>query len=578
MRHISMENKILGVFLLMAVGLLTSTALVFITTRRLIDTADWVSHTYAVIGRIEAARAATIEAQTAIYRYIIDGQGAFLDKEGLALGKLETDYIQLRRMTSDNPIERQHLDQLNEALTAWKLRVGNIQLVMQAKGFGAVQALVNRHYIGSSTTLFPILDAMHGEEQSLLGSRLKEEHRRAYMVNVVYVIFCLLAVSLFIGLYFQIRREIIERRQSERKFQTLFDTAADAIIVSDFSGKIIMANERVKELLGYAKPEIIGLSVDALVPEQDRDQHRHHRGNYIAAPQTRHMGQGLQLFALNKNGSKMPVDINLSTFPIDGKLAVVSRVRDMTEHRNTQEKIRELNQHLVERASELENVNKELEAFSYSVSHDLRAPLRAVDGFTNLLEEHCRGHLDDEAMRLLRVVRDNSKKMGNLIDDLLKFSRLGRKPTQKRSFNMGELVEEVLSELATETQKVTIKIVALPDVRADRALLKQVWINVLSNAIKYSANVAEPTIAVEGQRVDREVVYCVCDNGVGFDMRYAHKLFTVFQRLHGADEFPGTGVGLATVKRIVVKHGGRVWADSKPGNGAKFYFSLPMYG
>jgi signal transduction histidine kinase len=234
----------------------------------------------------------------------------------------------------------------------------------------------------------------------------------------------------------------------------------------------------------------------------------------------------------------------------------------------------ELEERVRARTAELEATNRELESFSYSVSHDLRAPLRAVDGYARMLEEDYRERLDDEGRRLLAVVRDSAARMGRLIDDLLAFSRLGRQAPAARPVDMATLAAEVANEVRGDS-RAAIEIGALPAAHADPAMLKQVWLNLIGNAVKYSAKRADARVEIRGREEPRELVYSVRDNGVGFDMRYAAKLYGVFQRLHRADEFPGTGVGLAIVQRIVTRHGGRVWAEGKPGQGACFHFSLP---
>ena len=234
----------------------------------------------------------------------------------------------------------------------------------------------------------------------------------------------------------------------------------------------------------------------------------------------------------------------------------------------------ELESKVRSRTAALEAANRELESFSYSVSHDLRAPLRAIDGYARMLDEDYAERLDAEGRRLIDVVRVNAKKMGQLIDDLLAFSRLGRQELVKRSIDMGALVKEVVHELEPG-HAAHIELGELPAAAADRALLKQAWLNLVGNALKYSAKRSHARIEVGARREPRENVYWVRDNGVGFDMRYAEKLFGVFQRLHSHDEFPGTGVGLAIVQRVINRHGGRVWAESRPGDGATFFFSLP---
>lgn len=232
------------------------------------------------------------------------------------------------------------------------------------------------------------------------------------------------------------------------------------------------------------------------------------------------------------------------------------------------------------RTLQLDASVKELEAFAYSVSHDLRVPLRAIDGFSHMLEQRYREQLDDEARRLIGVVRDNSQKMGRLIDDILAFSRMGRQEITWNTVDMNALAQAAAEELAPHDKgrRFELQIGTLPSAQGNNAMLRQVWINLISNAIKFSSPKAHPKIEIGACRDDQEQVYYVKDNGVGFDMQYASKLFGVFQRLHGVDEFEGTGIGLAIVKRIVSRHGGRVWAEAQLNEGATLYFALPLAG
>jgi len=258
-----------------------------------------------------------------------------------------------------------------------------------------------------------------------------------------------------------------------------------------------------------------------------------------------------------------------------------SLAQEMTQRQHADAALRELNidleRRITERTAQMEAANKELESFSYSVSHDLRAPLRAVIGFSKLLIEDHGGQVDDEARRKLGVIQSEAQRMGLLIDDLLAFSQLGRKAMKMAELDMTALARTTYQGLNGQhgEPQAELHLGSLPHAKGDRVLLGQVWANLLANALKFSSKQEKPLIEVSAISDEKEHVYFVRDNGAGFDPRYQSKLFGVFQRLHNASEFPGTGVGLALVQRIVVRHGGRVWADSKPGEGATFYFTLP---
>ena len=237
-----------------------------------------------------------------------------------------------------------------------------------------------------------------------------------------------------------------------------------------------------------------------------------------------------------------------------------------------------VNEELKLRAAQLEAANRELESFSYSVSHDLRSPLRAIDGFSRILEESCADRLEDEDRRVLRTIRDSARRMNQLVDDLLRLSQVARVPLHVRKIDMVALAREAVEELRAASAPVACIVQPLPGARGDPSLIRQVWINLLSNAIKYSAGREDPVVQVSGHAEGGESVYCVKDNGAGFDMRHYAKLFGVFQRLHSAEEFAGTGIGLSIVQRVVSRHGGRVWAEGKVDAGASFCFALPREG
>lgn len=360
----------------------------------------------------------------------------------------------------------------------------------------------------------------------------------------------------------ELEQKLLELQASEDRFKALLESAPDATIMVDAAGKIQLVNKQTELVFGYSKDELTGKNVDILLPAALRDKHSHHRSSFFAAPKIRTMGLGLELFALKKDGSTIPVEISLSPIETSEGMLVTAAIRDISERKRTEDSIREM--------------NRELESFTYSVSHDLRAPLRIIDGYTDILQEDYAQKMDDEGRRFMHVIKSNARRMGQLIDDLLNFSRTGRKELALDWVQMRPLVDQVLDDLQqTYDTNAWIEVGSLPAVRADASLIQQVWMNLISNAYKYSGKDKPPHIVISAVDAGTEYHFSVKDQGVGFDMAYADKLFGVFQRLHKASEFEGTGIGLALAARIVKRHGGKMWAYSKPNEETVFSFSLP---
>lgn len=376
-------------------------------------------------------------------------------------------------------------------------------------------------------------------------------------------------------------------RKSEARLKLQFERMPIACIMWSHDFRVESWNPAAETIFGFTASEAMGKRKYELIVPKDTQPH-------VDAIWSRLLQGDATAHSVNKNNTKDGRTIicdwhNTPLIETDGHVVgVLSMAQDVTELKHAEEELRKQHQHLEELVatrtaelttanSSLEAANRELESFSYSVSHDLRSPLRAIEGFSHILLEDYSGKLDAEGQRLLNVVCDNTNKMARLIDDILAFSRTGRSEMMSAPIDMDGVVRAVIEELAPAYagRELTFDVKPLAPAQGDTAMIRRVWTNLIDNAVKYTAPRADAVIEAGSTIGQNEIIYYVKDNGAGFDMQYANKLFGVFQRLHGS-EFAGTGIGLAIVKRIIARHGGRVWAEGKVNEGATFYFSLPV--
>jgi PAS domain S-box-containing protein len=383
-----------------------------------------------------------------------------------------------------------------------------------------------------------------------------------------YTLVSLLIVTglILTGIYLMITITWKGKKEAEKRLQLiaaethdLYDNAPCGYHSLDANGSFVNINSTLLRWLGYDRNEVVGtMKFTDVIPPEDH-------ALFWKSFKTSAEISNIEFNFIRKNGSRFPVALSVAAIRNASGDYVKSRAMtlDITERKQAEAKVKHL--------------NLELEAFTYSVSHDLRAPLRSIDGYAKILQEDYHDKLDDEGKRVIHVIMNNARRMGTLIDDLLAFSRLGRKDMLLASLNMTQFVKNIAQELVGREQGRTIDLRVSPllPACADADMIRQVWENLLSNAIKFTGRASPAFIEVNSSETESEIIYSIRDNGVGFDMQYVGKLYNVFQRLHKIQDFSGTGVGLAIVKRIIDRHRGRVWAESQINVGATFYFTLP---
>ncbi len=377
----------------------------------------------------------------------------------------------------------------------------------------------------------------------------------------------------------KITRDLTERRQAEEALRAgeeyarrIVDAAYDAFVAMDQNGVITGWSRRAEETFGWPREEAVGRPLaETIIPKQYRDAHRRGLKHFLATGEGPVLNRVVGITAVRRDGTEFPVELTISPLKVGGKYVFTAFVRDITQRKQAEDRLKRY-------AEDLEAANRELDAFAYSVSHDLRAPLRSIDGFSQALLEDYAGRLDDAGRQYLQRVRAGSQQMALLIDDLLKLSRVTRAEMRREPVDLSRLAQDIAADLrrSDPQRQVEFVIASGLETSGDPRLLRVALENLLGNAWKYTAKHPRARIefGITGGGQDVTPAYYVRDDGAGFDMAYAGKLFGAFQRLHTPGDFEGTGIGLATVRRIVGRHGGRVWGEGAVERGATFYFTL----
>jgi PAS domain S-box-containing protein len=390
------------------------------------------------------------------------------------------------------------------------------------------------------------------------------------LLGLVFAVIALLIGTTIAVLYRQLR-------ESREHVQQILATSHDAFVGMDEHGVITEWNQQADALFGYSAADALGRPFDStIVPHRYREDFVSGLRRFLSTGKARMVNNRQEMSALHRSGREFPIEFSISHVSTFGKNSFNAFIRDISERKRAQEEIANLNTDLLREVSELEARNKELEAFNYSVSHDVGAPLRHIVSFSRLLAEECAQQVTAAGREYLDVIVNSALRLQQLVSDLLRFSRLGAQGLDVYPTDLAAVVKDVISELQPDLQsrKVKFEVSALPTIECDGGLIKQVYWNLIANAIKFTSTRENAIIEIGKRQRDGVNIFFVRDNGVGFNMNNAEKLFAPFQRLHSQNEFPGSGVGLAVVQLIISKHNGQIWAESEPNQGATFFFTL----
>jgi PAS domain S-box-containing protein len=573
MLKFNLNGKILVGFSL-ALGILVWLAVYsYNGTVKLISSSQWVAHTQDVLYHAEQVLAVASNIELGQRGYTLTGNAKFLEPYNQAKSAIRNHYDSVWSLTSDNPVQHERLKELDSAIdelllfssSAIEARTVSFQEAQQINA--TVRGKLAMDRIRLMISMFQM------EEKNLLRIRTRQNEADIANFNLSFISLLVVTAIIILFVFYTISMNLKIRTESEKQLKIasenikdLYENAPCGYHSIDSHGVFVDINRTLLTWLGYRdRQDVIGkLKFNDVIAASDLKNFDEHY------PLFKKQGfiKDLEFNLKRKDGSSFPVILSSTAIYDEDGNFVKSRSNTFDNSARKEAEIR------------IKELNKELEAFTYSVSHDLRAPLRSIDGYARVLQEDYTEKLDQEGKRVINVIMNNAQRMGKLIDDLLDFARLGRKEAARSNTDMTPLVQNIAGELAQQERgrKIDIVVKPLHPAKVDNEMIRQVWINLISNAIKYTGKKEEAKIEISSFDKGDEVCFQIRDNGVGFDMQYSDKLFGVFQRLHKMQEFSGTGVGLAIVKRIISQHKGQVWAEGTLNQGAAFYFSIPSNG
>ena len=554
------------------------------STNHLVRTSHQVAHTRQVLESLDEILVTMDAVEIGQRGYLLTGKEVYLQPYEDAKDRLPKVLTTLDELTPYDSDRQRNLEKLTSLIIQKQQELAaGIAMKRANKTDEASWLIMSGLGKKEMDDIRALIARMRKSEEARMATRIALWEAGARRTAHVVILGVAVASIFLLTAILALNSETSERsraenalRKSQARTKMLADSIPDyAILMLDIEGRVLSWSPGARKILGYKQEEVLGQSYSRFFPPGDASAGVPNQELEKVTVNGRVETEG---WRVRKDGSRFwSNSVMVAIRDDEGQLQGFSKVmRDVTEQKAAQEKIEKLNQDLEQRASDLEAANKELEAFTYSVSHDLRAPLRHIDGFSQLLVDEHGPQLPAEVRRYLDRIQNGARQMGQLVDELLNLSRIGRREIGLQVTGLDSVVGQVVSELKMEIdgRKVDWKIASLPYVECDPTLMRQVFANLLSNAVKYTRPRDPAIIEVGTVQENGAPAIFVRDNGVGFSMKYADKLFGVFQRLHRAEDFEGTGIGLATVQRIIHKHGGRIWAEGELDKGATFYFTL----
>ena len=534
------------------------------------ESMQWVWHTHEVLSNIQDLLLSMESVDSSSREYVLTGKESALEPYYVSIQKVEEDREAIRNLTVDNAVQQRQLPAVAKLAAEYIQHADRIIALRRIQGPAAAAAAIGSGPDEQIKDEFQAaVGKLQSEEERLRAERSATTERYSSQSKIFLIIGILFGILTVAAAGWSTVRDTSRREIAEAKFRGLLEAAPDGMVVVKQDGEIVLLNFQAEKHFGYRRDELLGQKVKRIIPEGFVERVIASGSRSAAGALEPQTGAGIELYGQRKDGSQFPIEVMLSPMESPEGMLVTAAIRDITTRR-------EAEAHLAQKAEELRRSNEELEQFAYVASHDLQEPLRMVASYTQLLSKRYKGRLDSDADEFIAFAVDGASRMQRLIQDLLAFSRVGKRGGELVDVSSEEALQQAVINLrgAIEESGAQITHDPLPRVMADEVQLTQLLQNLMGNAIKYQ-RLGVPLVHISAARKDEGMwLFSIQDNGLGIDPKFFERIFGMFQRLHKREEFSGTGMGLAICKKIVERHGGKIWVESQPGTGSSFCFTL----